>query len=377
MKKSTKILHTGNEVDPVTGAVSYPIYQVSTFHQDGLENDGAYEYSRSANPTRNTLENILTKLENGYRAFAFASGMATISSIFLLFSPGDHLLVTSDVYGGTYRALTGLFQRLGIETTFIDTTIPENIERNIKDNTRAIYLESPSNPLLKITNIRQTVQLAQTYNLLTIMDNTFMTPYFQRPLELGIDIVIHSATKYLGGHSDLIIGAACVNCENLASRIKFLQNTFGAIAAPQDCWLLMRGIKTLKVRMEQHQESARALAAWLNEHSYVNEVYYPSLIQNPGHQIHQEQADGDGGIISFRLQSSTKARNMLENVRIPVLATSLGAVESIITYPCTMSHDSIPIDIREQMGIGEDLVRLSVGLEAPEDLIADLEQALK
>ncbi len=282
MKIGTKILHTGNEVDPVTGAVSLPVYHAATFQQAKADEFGPYDYSRSGNPTRDALEAIIASLEGGVKGFAFSSGMAAISSVFLLFSPGDHLVVGEDVYGGTYRVLTRLFSRLGIEATFVDFTDPDKIREAVRPNTRALYLETPSNPLLRITDLRAVSALAKEKGLLSIIDNTFMTPYLQRPFEHGMDIVIHSATKYLGGHSDLIAGLAVVADEKLAGRIKFIQNAFGAVLGPQDCWLLMRGIKTLKARMDMHQKGAARIAEWLQGRPEVKAVFFPGLSGHPG-----------------------------------------------------------------------------------------------
>lgn len=377
MKIGTKILHTGNEIDPVTGAVSLPIYHAATFQQAKADEFGPYDYSRSGNPTRDALEAIIASLEGGVKGFAFSSGMAAISSVFLLFSPGDHLVACEDVYGGTYRVLTRLFSRLGIEATFVDFTDTAKIREAIRPKTRALYLETPSNPLLRITDLRTVSALAREKGLLSIIDNTFMTPYLQRPFEHGMDIVVHSATKYLGGHSDLIAGLAVVADDKLAGRIKFIQNAFGAVLGPQDCWLLMRGIKTLKARMDMHQKGAARLAAWLQGRPEVKEVFFPGLPGHPGREIHERQADGPGGIVSFRLQTEEITRRFLEKVRLPALAVSLGGVESIITYPVTMSHAAMHPDHRIKVGVTGDLVRLSVGIEDPDDLIDDLDAALR
>jgi len=376
MKIGTKILHTGNEIDPTTGAVSIPIYNSATFRQTSVEECGPYEYSRSANPTRDALEAIIASLEGGAKGFAFSSGMAAISSVFLLFSPGDHIVACEDVYGGAYRVLTKLFSRLGIEATFVDFTDVARIREAVRPNTRALYLETPSNPLLKITDLRAVSALAKEKGILSIIDNTFMTPYLQRPLEYGMDIVIHSATKYLGGHSDLIAGLAVAADVKLASQIKFIQNAFGAVLGPQDCWLLMRGIKTLKARMDMHQKGAARLAEWLQGRPEVKEVFFPGLSGHPGKKIHESQADGPGGIVSFRLQTEELTKQFLGRVRLPALAVSLGGVESIISYPVTMSHAGMHPDHRKRVGVTGDLVRLSVGIEDPDDLIEDLNSAL-
>ncbi|HOG18327.1 MAG TPA: PLP-dependent transferase [Syntrophales bacterium] len=376
MKIGTKILHTGNEIDPTTGAVSVPIFNAATFRQTSVDACGPYDYSRSGNPTRNALEEIIANLEGGVKGFAFSSGMAAISSVFLLFSPGDHIVACEDVYGGAYRVLNKLFSRLGIESTFVDFTDIGKIREAVRPNTRALYLETPSNPLLKITDLRAVSTLARERGLLGIIDNTFMTPYLQRQIGYGMDIVIHSATKYLGGHSDLVAGLAVAADGKIAGQIKFIQNAFGAVLGPHDSWLLMRGIKTLKARMDMHQRGAAKLAEWLQGRPEVKEVLFPGLSGHPGRAIHESQADGPGGIVSFRLQTEEMTKKFLGRVRLPVLGVSLGGVESIISYPVTMSHAGMHPDHRKRVGITEDLVRLSVGIEDPDDLIEDLESAL-
>lgn len=376
MKFGTRLLHTGVEIDPATGAVSVPVYQVSTFHQESLDKPERYDYARTGNPTRHALEEAIAVLEGGARGLAFASGMGAISTVLSLFSRGDHLVVGEDVYGGTYRVLTRVFSRFGIEATFVDTTDLERVRQAIRPNTRALFLESPSNPLLKITDLAGAARLARDRGLLTIVDNTFMTPYLQRPLELGADIVVHSATKYLGGHSDLIAGLVVTRTGELGKEVAFLQNALGAVPGPWDCWLVLRGLKTLQVRMDRHQRSALEVARWLQGHPRVTAVYYPGLPDHPGYQLHRSQADGPGGMVSFALESPQLARQVLHRVKLPVRAVSLGAVESILSLPAAMSHASVPAGRREQLGIGDNLLRLSVGLEDPRDLIADLEQAL-
>lgn len=377
MKKATALLHTGNEIDPTTGAVSVPIYQVSTFHQESIENFGKYDYARSGNPTREALENIIASLEGGTRGFAFGSGMAAISSVLLMFSPGDHLVAAADIYGGTFRLITKVLHRMQIDVDFVDTTDLKAIKAAIKENTKALILESPSNPLLKVTDLVGAVQIAKEHNLLTIIDNTFMTPYFLRPLDLGIDITIHSGTKFLGGHSDVVAGLVVVKDKKLANEIGFLQNCLGGILGPQDCWLLMRGIKTLKVRMEEHQRVALIVAKWLQDQPQVKDVFYPGLENHPGHEILAQQAEGFGGVLSFDVGDVQLAKQIMSKVKIPAVAVSLGAVESILSYPVKMSHAAIPQDIREKLGITDSLMRLSVGLEDPEDIIADLKQAME
>lgn len=375
MKFGTRLIHT-EDSDPATGAVSVPIYQVSTFKQTSLDQPQKYYYARSANPTRKALEEAVAALEGGSRGFAFGSGMAAIASVLSIFSQGDHLVVCEDVYGGTYHALTKLFVKYGISTTFVDTTDLNKMEAAIRPETKALYLETPSNPILKITDLKAAAALAAKHNLLTIADNTFMTPYLQRPLELGADIVVHSATKYLGGHSDVIAGVVVAKDKQVGKQIRFIQNCFGAILGPQDSWLILRGLKTLKVRLDQHQKTAQLLADWLAARPEVSAVYYPGLPSHPGHALHRTQADGPGGIVSFTMQTDQLAKQVLHKVRIPALAVSLGGVESIISFPPQMSHASIPPERRKELGIGDNLIRYSVGLEEAEDLIADLKQAM-
>lgn len=376
MKLGTRIIHNGHEIDPATRAVGIPIYQVSTYDQESFDRFGKYDYARSDNPTREALEETVALLENGSRGFAFASGMAAISTTLLLFSPGDHLVVAEDVYGGTYRVLTTLFARLGIEANFVDATRLEDIRAAIRPNTRALYLETPSNPLLKITDLAGAAGIARERGIITIVDNTFMTPYLQRPLELGCDIVLHSGTKFLNGHSDVICGFAVVKDRELGARLRFLQNAFGAILGPQDSWLVLRGLKTLKVRMEESQRSAGAVAGWLAGQDNVTEVFYPGLPSHPGFEVQRGQASGAGAVLSFRLASIELTRRVLEEMSLAAFAVSLGGVESIISYPAKMSHAAMPREEREARGISDTLVRLSVGLEEAEDLIADLDRVI-
>ena len=373
MKIGTRIIHTGHETDPHTGAVSTPIYQTSTFAQTSVDHFGKYDYARSGNPTREALEESVAQLENGTRGFAFASGMAAISSALLLFSPGDHLVACEDVYGGTFRVLTRLFSRLGITTTFVDATETAAIEAALRPETRGIFLETPSNPLLKITDLAATAQLAKQRELLTLVDNTFMTPYFQRPLDLGCDIVLHSGTKFLNGHSDVICGFAVVKDEELAKQLYFIQNSFGAVLGPQDSWLVLRGLKTLKVRMEESQKSAEKIAEWLAAQKRVTEVFYPGLSSHPGHDVHARQSSGPGAVLSFKLESVELTRRLLEGSTLAAFAVSLGGVESIISYPAKMSHAAMPPEERAARGVTDTLVRLSVGLEDAEDLIAEMD----
>ena len=369
MRFSTKLLHGYNTIDKNTGAVTLPIYQTSTFHQFDIDNFGEYDYARSGNPTRNILEKEFAKLEGGDFAFAFSSGMAAIASVISTFSANDHLIVSGDVYGGTYRAITSIFSRFNIEFTFVDASNIYNIKNAIKDNTKAIYLETPSNPLLKITNLKEAINLAKKNNLITIVDNTFMSPYLQRPLELGADIVVHSGTKFIAGHSDVISGFAVTKDKALAEKIYKIQNGFGAILGPQDCYLVSRGLKTLKIRMEESQKNAIILANWLNEQSIVEEVYYPGLRNHEGYEIHKEQSFGPGAVLSFKFKTIEQTKYFLNNVKSVVVAVSLGAVETIVSYPIKMSHAAIPKEEREVLGITETLIRVSLGIEDSSDII--------
>jgi cystathionine beta-lyase len=375
MDDKTKILHNGHDRDPYTGASSIPIYQVSTYAQEDPVHFGPYEYARGSNPTRDALEETVAALEGGDRGFAFASGVAAISSAFLLFGPGDHLVVSEDVYGGTFRLLTGLFKRWGLQATFVDMSDPERVEAAIGPDTKAIFVETPSNPILKITDLEAVAGIAKRRGLLTLIDNTFMSPYLQRPFDFGFDIVLHSATKFLGGHSDLIAGLAVTRGEDLGRRLKGVQNAFGAILGPQDSWLVLRGIKTLSARMDAQQRTAEALAAWLSGQPAVKRTYYPTLPGHPGREVHLRQAGGGGAVVSFELADGETAQGFLKAIKLPLLAVSLGGVESILSYPATMSHAAMPRNERLARGISDGLVRLSVGLESEKDLREDLEQA--
>lgn len=376
-KLATRVLHSASSVDPRTGASSIPLYQASTFHHTSLEDPPQYDYTRSGNPTRQALEDTIAELEGGTRGFAFASGMAAISTAFMLLSQGDHVLCSEDVYGGTYRLLATILGRMGIETTFVDLTNLDRLEAARRPNTRAVFIETPSNPTLKITDIAAVARWARKHGILSLLDNTFMTPCLQRPLELGIDIVLHSATKFLCGHSDVLAGLAVVADAKLAQQLKYLQNALGSVLGVQDSWLLMRGMKTLTARMEYAERSARQLADWLSRHPAVSRVYYPGLSDHPGRAIHERQSEGYGAIVSFDVCSGARAKQVLEQVTIPLVAVSLGAAESILSYPAMMSHAAMPREVRLQRGIGDGLLRYSVGLESLEDLIADLDQALE
>ncbi len=377
MNKKTLLVHGGNTTDPYTGAVTTPIYQTSTYEQDAI---GAlrqgYEYSRTANPTRSALESLIADLEHGQHGFAFGSGMAAISAVLMLLDQGDHIIVGSDVYGGTYRAMTKVFTRYGIEFDFVNTTDVKNIEAKINDQTKMLFIETPSNPLLRVTDIQAVSELAKQHQLLTVVDNTFMTPYYQTPLTLGADIVVHSATKYLGGHSDAVAGLVAVNDADLAERIGFIQNSTGGVLGPQDSYLLVRGIKTLGLRMDQIERNALAVVEMLNQHENVKAVYHPSLTTHLNYEIHQAQADGTTGIVSFEVSDVEKAKYLVKQTQYFTLAESLGAVESLISVPSLMTHASIPADVRAKEGIADGLVRLSLGIEDTNDIVADLKQAL-
>lgn len=377
MKLKTKLIHGGIDGDPLTGAVSVPIYQVSTYKQEEVGKHRGYEYSRTGNPTRHALEELIKELENGHAGFAFASGMAAITAVMMLFRAGDHVIITDDVYGGTYRVMTKVLNHLGIESTFIDTSNIENIKSEMRPNTKAIYVETPTNPLLKITDINLVAQLAKEYNLYFIVDNTFNTPYWQNPIDQGADIVIHSATKYIGGHSDVVAGLVVVNSEKLANDLHFIQNSTGGVLGPQDSWLLIRGIKTLGIRMEEHEQNTAKIIQFLLNHPQVSKIYYPGLENHPGHDIAKKQARGFGGMVSFDVGDAEKAANILKRVKYFTLAESLGAVESLISMPAKMTHASIPAERRAELGITDSLIRISVGLEDSDDLIEDLEHALR
>ncbi|OFI47746.1 cystathionine gamma-synthase [Floricoccus penangensis] len=377
MHINTKFIHGGISEDKTTGAVSVPIYQTSTYRQNGLGQPKEYEYSRSGNPTRHALEELIADLEGGVQGFAFGSGLAGIHTVLSLFEPGSHIILGDDVYGGTFRIVDKVFVKNGLEYTIVDTSNLANIEENIQENTKAIYVESPSNPLLKITDIQAVAELAKKHNLLTLVDNTFATPYLQRPLELGADIVLHSGTKYLGGHSDVVSGLVTTNNQELASEIGFLQNAVGGILGPQDSWLTQRGIKTLGIRMEAHQKNAQAVAEYLENHEAVEKVFYPGLASHEGHELAKKQMSGFGGMVSFELKNEAKTAEFVEALKIFTLAESLGGVESLVEVPSIMTHASIPKDKREAAGIKDGLVRLSVGIEYVDDLLADVKQALE
>ena len=377
MKFNTKLIHGGISKDTTTGAVSVPIYQTSTFEQNGVGQPKEYEYSRSGNPTRHALETLIAELEGGSHGFAFSSGLAGIHAIISMFGPDDHILLGDDVYGGSFRLLDKVFVANGLSYTIVNASDLSTIEAAIQPNTKALFLETPSNPLLKITDIEAAAKLAKKHQLLTIVDNTFATPYFQRPLALGADIVVHSGTKYLGGHSDVVSGLVVTNHPESAEKIAFLQNAIGAVLGPHDSWLVQRSLKTLGVRMAAHAQNAQKIAEFLEAHPAVATVYYPGLASHPGHEIAQKQMSGFSGMISFELAKDEQVVPFVEALEIFTLAESLGGVESLIEVPAIMTHASIPKENREAVGIKDGLIRLSVGIEAVEDLLADLEKGLQ
>lgn len=373
---SSKIVHIGVRTDEKTGAISTPIYQTASFQHPALGKSTGYDYTRSQNPTRQVVEEGIAALEGGAAGFAFSTGMAAVTAVLMLYHAGDHLLVLEDCYGGTYRVLNQVFSRFGIETTFLDSKRFADISPEIKSNTKAVLIETPTNPLMHIIDIRQVAAVCKEHQLQLIVDNTFLTPYFQRPLELGADIVVHSGTKYLAGHNDLLCGLVVAKTQELAEKVKFIQNSTGGVLGPNDSWLLIRGLKTLALRMEKHNENAQRVAEWLLRHPAVDKVYYPGLAGHPGKEIHEGQASGYGGMISFALKDSAKVPQVLSSVKLIQFAESLGGVESLLTFPGVQTHADIPAEARERLGITDKLLRLSVGIEAAEDIIADLEQAL-
>lgn len=377
LKFGTKLIHNKYAIDKNTGALSIPIYQVSTYHQEDIDNNQEYQYSRSENPTRRALEETIALLEGGDKGFAFASGMAATASVLSIFSAGDHIVVCEDVYGGTFRIADQFFSKFDVEMTFVDASDLEQIRSAFKPNTKALFLETPSNPTLKITDIKRASSIAKEHNAIVIIDNTFMSPYLQRPIELGVDIIIHSATKFIGGHSDVLGGLVVVKGLELCKRVYFVQNGFGAVLGPQDCWLLLRGIKTLKVRLDYQQQSAIKLASWLEAQPEVKAVYYPGLATHPGADIHSAQADGPGAVLSFETHNVESARRFMKKVQHAAVAVSLGGVETILSYPVKMSHAAMPKEQREKRGITDSLMRVSVGLEDIDDLIEDFRNALE
>lgn len=379
MKFNTKTIHGGQEnIDPAYGSVMPPIYQTSTYSQITPGGHKGFEYSRSANPTRTALENALASIENGKFGLAFGSGLAAIDAVLKLLKSGDEVISTSDLYGGTYRLFTKIFEGFGIKFHFIEMENADKIETYINDKTKLIWVETPTNPMMNIIDIKKVASITKKHNVLLAVDNTFATPYLQQPLELGADIVMHSATKYLGGHSDVVLGALIVKDKNLADKLYFIQNASGAICGPQDSFLVLRGLKTLHIRMQRHCENGKAVAEYLASHPKIEKVYWPGFKTHPNHSIAKEQMKGFGGMISFVTKGNNyeQAIKIVENLKIFTLAESLGGVESLAGHPASMTHASIPKEEREKTGVVDSLIRLSVGIEDVEDLIADLKQAI-
>ncbi|HEY9500802.1 MAG TPA: cystathionine gamma-synthase [Pyrinomonadaceae bacterium] len=373
---ATTAIHTGSEPDEATGSVTVPIYQTSTYAQDALGKNKGYEYARTQNPTRFALERNIAALEGARFGYAFASGMAAIDATLRLVKAGEHVVVSDNTYGGTARLFTRILANYNIEFDFVDTSDPSNVESALKQNTRMVFLETPTNPVMIVTDLKEVSEIAHRAGARVVCDNTFMSPYLQRPLEFGVDIVVHSTTKYLNGHSDGVGGVVVLNDEEDANWIGFVQNSAGAILSPFDSWLVMRGTKTLALRMEQHDRSGRAVAAFLEEHPKVKKVYYPGSVSHPQHALARRQQKGFGGMVAFDVGSLAAARTVLESVKLCTLAESLGGVETLISHPATMTHASVDAAKRERLGITEGLVRISVGIEDTDDIVADLDQAL-
>lgn len=376
MNIESKLIHGGIDGDPHTGAVTVPLYLTSTYKQDGIGNHRGYEYSRTGNPTREAVEVLIAELEGGVAGFGFASGMAATTAVMMLFKASDKILLSSNVYGGTFRVLDKVFKNFKLEYELIDTSNLELVASKITEDVKAIFIETPTNPLMHITDIDSISKLAKKHGLLTIVDNTFMTPYLQQPIKHGADIVLHSATKYLGGHSDLIAGLAVVNTSELAERLHFIQNATGGVLSPFDSWLLIRGIKTLAVRMDRHIENTNKLINFLQQNEAITKLYYPGINKDKDSKIHNTQAAKGGAMISFVLDSAYNPDKFLQSLQLITLAESLGGIESLISHPATMTHAAIPPEIREELGIVDNLIRLSVGIENINDLIRDIEHAL-
>jgi len=373
---STDAIHAGQEPDPTTGAVTTPIYQTSTYVQEELGKHKGFEYARTQNPTRMALEKCLAVLEKGERGFAFGSGMAATSTVTQLLRPGDHVIASNNMYGGTFRLFDQVVRHYGVAFSYVDTSILAAVEAAWKPGTKLLYVETPTNPSMIISDLRALAGLARSKGAWLCVDNTFMTPYFQRPIELGAHLVLHSTTKYLNGHSDMVGGAVVSNESAISEKLQFLQNAVGAVPGPFDAWLVLRGLKTLPVRMERHDANARAIAGWLAKHPKISKVFYPGLPSHPGHELHKRQASGFGGMIAFDTGSLEGAARVLKTARLFSLAESLGGVESLISHPATMTHASVPRAEREKVGLTDGLVRISVGIEDLPDLQADLEKSL-
>lgn len=373
----TVLAQLGNNTDPQTGAISCAIHPSATYRHPGVGQTTGFDYTRSGNPTRQTLEEGLAKLEGGTRALVFASGMAALTTLFLHFKKGDHLIVSEDLYGGTYRVLDQVFGKFGLEATYIDTTSVEAVKAAVTPATKALLVETPGNPLLGVADLKALATVCRSHNLLFVVDNTFLTPVLQRPLELGADVVVHSATKFMGGHNDLCAGVLVAKDEELGEALYFLQNSTGPVLPPQDCWLLIRSLKTLALRLERQCATADKVARWLQQVDGVTQVYYPGLKDHPGHDRMKQQASSFGAMLSFRVDTPERARRALERIQLIAFAESLGGVESLLTLPAVQTHGDIPEEERLRLGIDECLLRLSVGIESADDIIADLEQALR
>ena len=371
------LIHGGSTTDPLTGAVNIPIYQTSTFQQKGIGLEPEWEYARTGNPTRAALERLIAELEEGTAGFAFASGMAAITAVLSLFRAGDRILISSNVYGGTYRVLDKVFSAFDLHYSIVNTEDLQALDMAVSPDVKAILVESPANPLMTVTDLAGVAETAKRHGILSIVDNTFMTPYLQKPLTLGADIVLHSGTKYLGGHSDVVAGLVAVKDGELAKRLAFIQNATGGVLGPQDSFLIIRGIKTLAVRMDRHVENAEKIAGFLQDHPAVDRVYYPGLPDAQGYDINRRQAKNGGVMISFTLDGRHDYRKFVSSLKLIALAESLGGVESLVCHPATMTHASIPKEIREKVGITENLIRLSTGIEHIDDLLADLGQAIE
>ncbi|MBM4065696.1 MAG: cystathionine gamma-synthase [Planctomycetes bacterium] len=373
----TRAIHAGCEPDPGTGAIMTPIFQTSTYVQESPGKHKGYDYSRTHNPTRTALEKNIASLEEGKYGLAFSSGMSAISTITQMLNAGDHIICSDDVYGGTFRLFDKVLKKFNLEFDFIDLTSLQSLERYIKSTTKLVWLESPSNPLLKLIDIEATARIAKSRGIVTVVDNTFATPFFQKPLKLGADIVMHSTTKYLNGHSDVIGGALVMNDQELYDKLQFLQNAAGGVPGPFDCFLVLRGIKTLAIRMERHAKNALKIAQFLENHPKVRKVIYPGLKSHPQHELAKKQMTGFGGIVTFFIKGGLEAaRKFLERVKVFSLAESLGGVESLIEHPAIMTHASLPKEVREKIGISDELIRVSVGIENIDDLIDDLKNAV-
>ena len=376
MHISSQLVQIGCKADPRTGSLSTPIYQTASFRHPALGESTGYDYTRSGNPTRQALEEGLARLEGGAGACAFSSGLAAITTLLMLYKQGDHLIVVEDCYGGTYRLFEQVLSRFGLTASYVDATTLDAIGQALRPETKAVFIETPTNPLLRIVDLRALASFCRSNNLHLIVDNTFLTPYFQRPLELGADLVVHSGTKYLAGHNDLLCGVIVAKEPELAEKVKFLQNATGAILSPSDSWLLIRSLKTLALRMEKHNANALSISRWLLEHPKVSRVFYPGLPLHNGHTIHESQASGYGGMVSFEVNDPALVPQVLAKVQLIQFAESLGGVETLITFPAVQTHADIPAADRERLGISDCLLRLSVGIEDADDLIADLDQAL-